>query len=57
MRNVDDPLFVAARALNDALGERVAIPNANPLTQLVWATVVRSKRTVEAPSGTLSSSS
>lgn len=48
MRDPEDPLFVAARTLNDALGEWAAIPHGNPFTQLIWATFMRSKRTYEA---------
>ena len=48
MRDPDQPAFVASRTLNDALGDRVAVPNAQPFSQLIWATFVRSKRTYEA---------
>jgi hypothetical protein len=48
MRNSDGPVFQAARQLDDALSGPAAIPNATPLTQLIWATFLRSKRTYEA---------
>jgi hypothetical protein len=48
MRGSDSPAFLAGRRLNDAISGQAAIPNATPLTQLIWATFVRSKRTYEA---------
>jgi hypothetical protein len=48
MRDPDHPAFAAASDLNDALGERIAVPNGQPFSQLIWATFVRSKRTYEA---------
>ena len=51
MRTSKEPEFVAARALYDALGGKkmqVAIPIANGLSQLMWATFLRSRRTYEA---------
>lgn len=48
MRDPEHPAFGAARELNDALGSRIAVPNAQPFSQLVWATFVRSKHTHEA---------
>lgn len=48
MRDPDHPAFVAARELNDVLGNRIAVPNAQPFSQLIWATFVRSKHTYEA---------
>ena len=48
MRDPQHPAFVAARELNDALGDSIAAPNAQPFSQLILATFVRSKRTYEA---------
>ena len=48
MRDPEHPAFVAARALNDGLGDRIAVPDAQPFSHLIWATFVRSKRTYEA---------
>jgi hypothetical protein len=47
MRDPDDPLFAACRELDAAL-ESAGIPHGNPLTQLIWSTFLRSKRTFEA---------
>jgi hypothetical protein len=48
VRDPDHPAFAAARALNDSLGSTIAVPNAQPFSQLIWATFVRSKLTYEA---------
>lgn len=48
MRNPDHPFFGACRNLSNALGEWAAIPDGNPLTQLIWATVMRSHNTFDS---------
>jgi hypothetical protein len=48
MRDHNDPAFLAGKALDDALGDRIAVPNDYPFAQLIWTTFVRSKRTYES---------
>lgn len=50
MRDPNHPVFRAAKALNDALGNPfcIAVPNDYPFAQLIWTTFVRSKQTYES---------
>jgi hypothetical protein len=48
LRDPDDPVFQAGRAISEVIEGEIAIPNDRPLTQLIWATIWRSKRTFEA---------
>jgi hypothetical protein len=48
MRDPNSPYFEASQKLNEVLNAEWAIPDDNPVTQLIWATVARSKITFQA---------